>query len=107
MALKLIINAGLFAIPIGGSLGALFGIDAHRSATGQQPLFSGGSDSNGNLGTGGSTGGGFAGGGSTTDNGVNNTVCCELSYGITPPSKGEQFTCKSIGDRPNCSRKFG
>lgn len=96
MALKLFLNAGLVAIPIGGSLGALFGIDAHRSATGQAPLFAGGNDGNEGTGgsTGGSTGGGSGGSGSITNNGITNTMYCQNSYGISPPSDGERFTCK-------------
>ncbi|KAJ5510741.1 Glycoside hydrolase family 12 [Penicillium expansum] len=38
----LIVNAVLVAIPVGGSVGALMGLDAHRAATGQKPLFTGG-----------------------------------------------------------------
>ncbi|KAJ5595219.1 uncharacterized protein N7459_001427 [Penicillium hispanicum] len=98
MALRLLVNAGLLVIPIGGSLGALFGIDAHRSATGQPPLFSNDNSDNAGSGTGsgsgstgGSTGGGSGGSGSTTNNGVTNTQYCELSYGISPPTDGEQF----------------
>lgn len=93
MALKLLINAGLIAIPIGGSLGSLFGIDAHRAATGQTPLYKGGNGSSGSGGD--STGGGSGGSGSTTNNGVTNTMYCQKSYGITPPSDGEQFTRES------------
>lgn len=95
-----LVNAGLLAIPVGGSVGALLGIDAWRQSTGQAPLFSGGSGgggpgSGGNGGSGGgSTGGGSGGNGSTTNNGLTNTQYCELSYGISPPSKGESFTRK-------------
>lgn len=89
MALKLLVNAGLLVIPIGGSLGALFGIDAHRSATGQTPLFTGDGSSDGS--TGGSTGGSGADG-STTNNGVTNSMYCQDSYGISPPSDGQLYT---------------
>lgn len=95
MVLKLLLNAGLIAIPIGGTLGSLFGIDAHRAATGQTPLFK---SDDGSTGTGrDSTGGGSGGSGSITNNGVTNTMYCEKSYGITPPSDGEQFTRESTG----------
>lgn len=100
MALSLIVNAGLMALPIGGCLGTLFGIDAHRAATGQRPLFA--PDPSENKGTSDSTGGGqdSTGGGSgsgdgTSDNGVQNNPYCQSSYGISPPSKnGESFTRK-------------
>lgn len=97
----LIVNAVLVAIPVGGSVGALMGIDAHRSATGQKPLFTGGSNdgiSSGGSGTGGSdsTGGGGGGHGTVTNNGVQNTQYCDLSWGITPPSKTEQYTRKYL-----------
>ncbi|KAJ5125955.1 hypothetical protein N7526_008132 [Penicillium atrosanguineum] len=92
MALKLLVNASLLVIPIGGSLGALFGIDAHRSATGQAPLFSGDSDSSGGGSTGGSTGGGSGADGSTSNNGITNSMYCQDSYGISPPSDGQLYT---------------
>jgi len=59
----------LLAIPIGVTLGILIAIDAHRSATGQQPLFQ--------------------------DNSVSKDRYCQIAYGISPPSKGLQYTCKS------------
>jgi hypothetical protein len=34
-----------------------------------------------------------------TNNGVQHTQYCELSYGITPPSKTEQYTCVSSGEQ--------
>ncbi|GIJ87115.1 hypothetical protein Asppvi_006018 [Aspergillus pseudoviridinutans] len=86
MVLRWVVNAGLLAIPIGGTVGALMGIDAHRHATGQAPLFSGGG------GGGSSSGSGSGGSGSTTHNGVNNTLYCQKSYGITPDTKGQSFT---------------
>lgn len=101
MALSLIVNAGLMALPIGGSLGTLFGIDAHRASTGQRPLFA--PDPSENKGTGGgstgggqdSTGGGSGSSGGTSDNGVQNNPYCHTSYGISPPSEnGETFTRK-------------
>lgn len=101
MALRLIVNAGLMALPIGGAVGTLLGIDAHRSATGQPPLFT----SDGHSGTGGSTGGGHDSTGSdsthpgTTNNGVTTTPYCDLSYGFTPPTQGESFTCSYFPDR--------
>ena len=81
------------------------GIDAHRAATGQKPLFTGGDNDDG-ISTGGGTSGGTSGGNSgsdstggggsghhtITDNGVWNSRYCNKSIGITPPSKSEQFT---------------
>jgi hypothetical protein len=37
-------SSPILAIPVGGSVGALLGIDAHRAATGQKPLFTGGNN---------------------------------------------------------------
>lgn len=89
MVLRWVVNAGLLAIPIGGTVGALMGIDAHRQATGQAPLFSGG-------GSGSGSGSAPPGGdGSTTHNGVTNTMYCQKSYGIAPETKGQSFTCTS------------
>jgi hypothetical protein len=85
MVLRWVVNAGLLAIPIGGTVGALMGIDAHRHATGQAPLFSGGG--------GGSSGSGSGGSGSPTHNGLENIVRCQESYGIKPETKGQSFTC--------------
>jgi hypothetical protein len=90
----LLINAVLVAIPVGGSVGALMGIDAHRAATGQKPLFTGGTNDDGPS-TGGS--GGSTGGGSDAiphNNGITPIQHCDLSYGIVPPSKTEQYTRK-------------
>ncbi|KAJ5724463.1 hypothetical protein N7493_006191 [Penicillium malachiteum] len=96
MALSLLVNAVLLAIPLGGSVGTLVGIDAHLAATGQKPLFhsdGGDSSSGGGSGSSGdSTGGGNGGNGSTASNGVSNTQYCESSWGISPPSSGELFT---------------
>ncbi|OQE37397.1 hypothetical protein PENCOP_c010G01026 [Penicillium coprophilum] len=95
----LLVNAILIAIPVGGSVGALMGLDAHRAATGQKPLFTGDNDDginpgngNGNGKGGDSTGGGGGGHPTVTNNGVEHTLYCDLSWGITPPSKTEQYT---------------
>lgn len=94
----LLINAVLVAIPVGGSVGALMGIDAHRAATGQKPLFTGGSNDGFNSGTG--------GGSDATphDNGITTVSHCDLSYGIIPPSKTEQYTRKSL--HSSSTRKY-
>ncbi|EED13686.1 conserved hypothetical protein [Talaromyces stipitatus ATCC 10500] len=107
MAFRWIVNAGLIAIPIGSTLGVLFGIDASRHAAGQAPLFSppddgtgsggsgSGSGSGGSGGSGGgnippdSTGGGHGGSHSNdTELGVTVSTYCSLTYGILPPAKG-------------------
>ncbi|CAI7575192.1 unnamed protein product [Penicillium glandicola] len=87
----LLVNAVLVAIPLGGSVGALMGIDAHRAATGQKPLFSGGTSSDG-TGSGSDSTGDGGGHNTVTDNGVTTTEYCDLSWGITPPSKSENYT---------------
>lgn len=89
----LIVNAVLVALPVGGSVGALMGIDAHRAATGQKPLFTGSNEGTDSGSSSDSTGGG-SGHDTVTNNGVQNTQYCELSWGITPPSKTEQYTRK-------------
>lgn len=90
----LLINAVLVAIPVGGSVGALMGIDAHRAATGQKPLFTGGTNDDSGGGTG--TGGGSTGSDPTPhNNGITTISHCDLSYGIVPPSKTEQYTRKA------------
>ncbi|KAJ5306524.1 hypothetical protein PENANT_c031G10030 [Penicillium antarcticum] len=88
----LIVNAVLVAIPVGGSVGALMGIDAHRSATGQKPLFTGGNTEDGTTPGGGSTGDGGDHHTTTPVHGTQMTEYCDLSWGITPPSKTEQYT---------------
>lgn len=66
MGLRSLISFVLLAIPIGATLGILLGLDAHRTATGQQPLFQ--------------------------DNSVSIDTYCQKAYGITPPSTGQQYT---------------
>lgn len=88
-----LVNAVLVAIPVGGSVGALMGIDAHRAATGQKPLFTGGTDDGSGSGVGSGTGGGS--GSTPHDNGILIHSKCDLSYGIVPPSKTEQYTRES------------
>lgn len=68
MGFRSLISFGMIAIPIGATLGVLLGLDAHRSATGQTPLFQ--------------------------DNSVTTDTYCQKAYGITPPSTGQQYTCK-------------
>lgn len=94
MVLRWAVNAGLLAIPIGATVGVLVGIESHRQATGQGPLFSSGGD--GNPGNGGSSTGGTGGGGGGTTvgngNGITISQYCQASYGISPPAKGTEYT---------------
>lgn len=85
MVLRWMVNAGLLAVPIGATVGVLLGIESHRQATGQAPLFSGGGD--GDPGDG---GGPVVGGG----NGITISQYCQASYGISPASKGAEYTCE-------------
>jgi hypothetical protein len=90
MVLRWMVNAGLLAIPIGATVGVLLGIESHRQATGQAPLFSGGGD-----GVPGGGGGGSSGGGGTIvgdGNGITISQYCQASYGIQLPSKGTEYT---------------
>lgn len=66
MGLRSLVSLGMIAIPIGATLGVLLALDAHRSSTGQTPLFQ--------------------------DNSVNTDKYCQKAYGITPPSSGQQYT---------------
>ncbi|KAL1855023.1 hypothetical protein Plec18167_004526 [Paecilomyces lecythidis] len=99
-AFRWLVNAGLLAIPVGTSIGVLVGLDAHRAATGQPPLFGNNPDNAGipGIGGGGSSGGsdssGGGGGGFSgvpSGNGIETNRYCQKSYGIEPPSKGEAF----------------
>lgn len=92
MILEWILDAVLLTLPIGTTIGTLRGIDLHRQATGQAPLFSlvggNGHGSSGNNGEGNS---------STIisgDNGITTTTYCGRETAITPSSVGSQYTCK-------------
>lgn len=65
-----LVNIGLLALPIAVTLGVLFGIQSHRTATGQPPMF--------------------------VDNGISKDRYCQTSYGIHPLSKGQEYTRKSF-----------
>lgn len=120
MAFRWIVNAGLIAIPIGSTLGVLFGIDASRQASGQAPLFSGGDSNSGPGGSGGSGGsggpGGSGGSGSSwsdstgaylvgshyndTELGVTLSRYCNLTLGVMPPAKnGLSYTREFVLQR--------
>ena len=69
-----LLNFVLIAFPIGATVGALLGLQTHRIATGQAPLF--------------------------VDNGIKSKSYCQKTLGISPPSKADHYTCKR---RPFCS----
>jgi len=66
LSFRWLLNFVLLAIPIGTTLGILLGVQTHRKATGQAPLF--------------------------VDNSVDHDQYCQKTVGISPPSKGEHFT---------------
>ncbi|KAF7552231.1 hypothetical protein G7Z17_g4479 [Cylindrodendrum hubeiense] len=78
MGLRFLVNFVLLALPIGITLGVLLGLQQHRDATGQGPIFGGDDDT---------------GGGSTPDNDdVLKVQNCDKSFGIHPESKGQNYT---------------
>ncbi|OAA54359.1 xyloglucan-specific endoglucanase [Niveomyces insectorum RCEF 264] len=77
------VNFVLIAIPIGATLGILFGIDAQRSSNGEPPVYSPPA-SPGN--------GGNGNGGGGSDNRLTTKTYCQQSFGITPITKGQEFT---------------
>ena len=86
MVFRWLVNAGLLAIPIGTTVGILVGIDLHRHAAGQAPLF--------NVVPGSGTGGNIDdSGGGIKDNGFTETQYCQKDRAISPSSKGVQYTC--------------
>jgi hypothetical protein len=93
MVFRWLVNAGLLAIPIGATIGVLLGIDSHRQTIGQSPLFSGGGNTDSGSGSG-SGGGSGNSSGSNINNGITITQYCQKSFGISPPSKGEAYTCE-------------
>lgn len=85
LGFRWLVNFGLLAVPIAATLGVLIGLQSHRDATGQAPLFTG---DDGDDGTGDS-------GGSSSKNGIEYIRNCDKAYGITPDSKGQEYTRKS------------
>lgn len=81
--ISFIVNTILLVIPIVGTIGVLLGIDAYREAAGQKPLFS---DQATNTGTDHHE--------NTPDNGIISMQFCDISYGISPSSRSQQYTCK-------------
>ena len=95
LGFRWLVNFGLLAIPIASTLGILIGLQSHRDATGQAPLFTG---DDGDDGTG--------DGGNVDKNGIEYIRNCDKAYGITPDSKGQEYTRKSppTGTSPSFTR---
>ena len=92
MGFRWVVNAGLLALPIGATIGILLGVDTHRQATGQEPLFTPDPNSaNGGIIPG---IGGIIGGGSKNNDGITEARYCQKQAGISPPSQGSKYTCK-------------
>jgi|SRR5688572_3869612 hypothetical protein len=70
MGVLWLLNFVLIAFPIGTTVGILMGLQTHRIATGQSPLF--------------------------VDNGIKWKNYCQKTLGISPPSKYDHYTCKKI-----------
>ncbi|KJZ71229.1 hypothetical protein HIM_09372 [Hirsutella minnesotensis 3608] len=67
-----LVNAGFLALPIAATLGILLGIQSHRQATGQAPLFT-----------------------PPLNNKWVEKTYCQKAFGIHPDTKGQEFTRKS------------
>ncbi|KAH7305702.1 concanavalin A-like lectin/glucanase domain-containing protein [Rhexocercosporidium sp. MPI-PUGE-AT-0058] len=78
-----LVNAGLLILPVGTTIGVLMGVDSHRQATGQEPIFN-------NPGTG-TPGTGGGGNGNKNDDRVTTHVFCDKQVGFSPPSHGVEF----------------
>ncbi|KAL7915450.1 glycoside hydrolase family 12 protein [Trichoderma velutinum] len=81
MTIRILVNAALLAIPIAVTLGILFGLQSHRAATGQPPLFA---PEPPPIPTPKPP--------APPKNGVTKTRYCQKSFGITPDTKGQQYT---------------
>lgn len=80
MTIRVLVNAALLAIPIAVTLGILFGLQSHRSATGQPPLFAPEPPPIPTPKP------------KAPANGITKTRYCQKSIGITPETKGQQYT---------------
>ncbi|KAK5994127.1 Xyloglucan-specific endo-beta-1,4-glucanase 1-like protein [Cladobotryum mycophilum] len=80
MTIRFLINFFLIALPIGTSLGILFGLQANRAATGQAPLFAPKP-----------TDGPGSDGKPKPKQGLGHEALCMKSYGFTPDTKGQQY----------------
>lgn len=86
LGVTFIVNFALLVIPIGVTLAVLFGLDAQRTASGDAPIFTPQPTI---------IGGGNPDGGGGGDNKLTTKTYCQKSYGITPDTKGQEFTCES------------
>lgn len=68
MTLRFLVNFGLLALPIGITLGILFGLQAHNIEIGVPPPFA-------------------------PSNKIANDRYCQKAFGIHPESKGQEYTC--------------
>lgn len=83
MTIRILVNAALLAIPIAVTLGILFGLQSHRAATGQPPLFAPEPPPIPSPKP-----------PAPPKNGVTKTRYCQKSFGITPDTEGQQYTCR-------------
>ncbi|KAK0130066.1 hypothetical protein ONS96_000603 [Cadophora gregata f. sp. sojae] len=77
-----LVNAGLLILPVGTTIGVLMGVDSHRAATGQEPIFN---NPNGGTGT------GDGGTGNKNDDRITSQLYCQKQVGVSPPSSGVRF----------------
>ncbi|CAK7227555.1 hypothetical protein SBRCBS47491_006609 [Sporothrix bragantina] len=83
LGVSFIVNFALLVIPIGVTLAVLFGIDAQRTSSGDAPIYTPQPTN---------VGGGNPDGGGGSDNKLTTKTYCQKSYGITPDTKGQEFT---------------
>lgn len=83
MTIRILVNVALLAIPIAVTLGILFGLQSHRDATGQPPLFA---PQPPPIPTPAPP--------KPPKNGVTKTRYCQKSYGITPDTTGQKYICR-------------
>lgn len=76
-----LLNFVLLAIPIGTTLGVLLGIQSHRLATGQEPLFKPDNPTDNPDGS-----------PKKGDNGIKIEYYCDETIGISPASQGDHYT---------------
>jgi hypothetical protein len=77
MGLLWIINFVLLSIPIGATLGVLLGIQSHRAAAGEEPLFQPAPPGPGEA---------------PDDDRITVKAYCNETIGISPPSQGDHYT---------------
>ncbi|KAM0329466.1 hypothetical protein ACHAQA_004775 [Verticillium albo-atrum] len=64
-----LVNVGLLGLPVAVTVGILVGLQSHREATGQPPLWA-----------------------PPVDNGISEDTYCQRAFGIHPESKGQEYT---------------